>query len=191
MNTPTLFCIVALCGACMFSAGRADEPAKSKAQKPSTAKPESPPPIYAEKADGPAAIRAALASAKRENRRVLIQWGGNWCPWCHRLFNQFKADRELAKILSSEYDLVLVDIGRREKNIDVAARYGADVIKNGIPFLTVLDADGKPLVNQPTEPFEKKGEEKGYESAKLKEFLKRYQATATARRGTSASRGGR
>jgi thiol-disulfide isomerase/thioredoxin len=190
MNTTTLFCIVALSGACMFPAGGADEPAKSKAAKPSTAKPEIPPPIYDEKADGPAAIRAALASAKRENRRVLIQWGGNWCPWCHRLFNQFKADKGLAKILSSEYDLVLVDIGRREKNIEVAARYGADVIKNGIPFLTILDADGKPLINQPTEPFEKKGEEKGYESAKLKEFLKKYQATAPARSGTSASRRG-
>jgi thioredoxin-related protein len=187
MNTTTLFCIVALSGVCMLPAGRADEPAKSKAAKPSTAKPETPPPIYDEKADGPAAIRAALASAKKENRRVLIQWGGNWCPWCHRLFNQFKADTELAKILSSEYDLVLVDIGRREKNIDVAARYGADVIKNGIPFLTVLDSDGKPLANQPTEPFEKKGEEKGYEPAKLKEFLKKYQTTAPARRGTSSS----
>jgi thioredoxin-related protein len=190
MNTTTLFCIVVISGACMFPAGGADEPAKSKPAKPSTAKPETPPAIYDEKGDGPAAIRAALASAKRENRRVLIQWGGNWCPWCHRLFNQFKADKDLARILSSEYDLVLVDIGRREKNIDLAARYGADVIKNGIPFLTVLDADGKPVINQPTEPFEKKGEEKGYESAKLKEFLKKYRATATARRGTSASRGG-
>jgi thioredoxin-related protein len=190
MNTTTLFYIVVLSGMCMFPAGRADEPAKSKAVKPSTSKPETPPPIYDEKADGPAAIRAALASAKRENRRVLIQWGGNWCPWCHRLFNQFKTDKELAKILSYEYDLVLVDIGRREKNIELAARYGADVIKNGIPYLTVLDADGKPLINQPTEPFEKKGEEKGYESAKLKEFLTKYRARATARRGTSASRGG-
>src|SRR5690242_15686933 len=102
MKSTTLLCFVALSATCMFSTGRADEPAKSKAPKPSTAKPEPPPPIYDEKADGSAAIRAALASAKRENRRVLIQWGGNWCPWCHRLFNQFKADRELAKILSSE-----------------------------------------------------------------------------------------
>jgi|SRR6516162_9500647 thioredoxin-related protein len=174
MKTAMLFFIAALSGACVLQVGRADEPVKSKAPKQSTAKSESP--IYDEKADGPAAIHAALASAKRKNRRVLIQWGGNWCPWCHRLFNQFKADKDLAKVLSSEYDLVLVDIGRREKNIDVAAHYGADVIKNGIPFLTILDADGKPVINQPTEPFEKKGEEKGYESSKLMEFLKRYQS---------------
>jgi thiol-disulfide isomerase/thioredoxin len=177
MNTTTLLCLAALCCMGALPAGGADEPAKTaKTPKPSVAKPDNPPPIYDEKADGPAAIRAALATAKRENRRVLIQWGGNWCPWCHRLFKQFKTDKELAKILSYEYDLVLVDIGRREKNIDVAARYGADVIKNGIPYLTVLDADGKALVNQPTEPFEKKGGENGYESAKLKEFLKKHQA---------------
>ena len=175
MKTPPLLCVGAVASAFFFSISRSDEPAKSaKTAKASAAKPESLPPIYDEKADGAAAIRAALASAKRENRRVLIQWGGNWCPWCHRLFNQFKSDKELAKILSYEYDFVLVDIGRRTKNIDLAARYGADVIKNGIPYLTVLDADGKPLVNQPTEPFEKKGE-KGYESAKLREFLKKHQ----------------
>jgi thioredoxin-related protein len=175
MKTATLFCIGILSSLCVASTGKADDPAKAaKTAKPSAGKPESPPPIYDEKADGAAAIRAALASAKREDRRVLIQWGGNWCPWCHRLFNQFKSDKELSKILSYEYDFVLVDIGRRTKNIHLAARYGADVIKNGIPYLTVLDADGKPLVNQPTEPFEKK-DEKGYESAKLREFLKKNQ----------------
>ena len=175
MKTSLLLCVGTVASIFFLSISRADEPAKSaKAAKASAAKPESPPPIYDENADGAAAIRAALAAAKRENRRVLIQWGGNWCPWCHRLFNQFKSDKELAKILSYEYDFVLVDIGRREKNIDLAARYGADVIKNGIPYLTVLDADGKPLVNQPTEPFEKKGE-KGYEPAKLREFLKKHQ----------------
>ena len=39
-------------------------------------------PLYDESADAKQQIAAALAKAKRENRRVLIQWGGNWCSWC-------------------------------------------------------------------------------------------------------------
>jgi thiol-disulfide isomerase/thioredoxin len=148
--------------------------AASAAKKPAE---KAPAPIYDEKADAQAEIKAAVASAKKENRRVLIQWGGNWCPWCHRLFRAFKSDKQIAKAVSYEYDLVLVDIGRREKNMELASRYGADLTKNGIPFLTVLDADGKVLVNQPTESFEKTDkEDKGYQSAKLLEFLKNHQA---------------
>jgi thioredoxin-related protein len=173
MKTATFFSISLLACTLTSPAGAVEDKAKAPAKTPA----EKLPPIYDEKADGQMAIGAALASARKENRRVLIQWGGNWCPWCHRLFNQFKADKELARTLAQDYDLVLVDIGRREKNMALAAGYGADLAKNGIPFLTILDADGKTLVNQPTEPFEKVSkEEKGYDSAKLLEFLKKYQA---------------
>ena len=35
-------------------------------------------PIFDEKAEGKEQIAAALARAKAENRRVLIEWGANW-----------------------------------------------------------------------------------------------------------------
>jgi hypothetical protein len=37
------------------------------------------PPIYNEKADAKADIAAALKLANRENKRVLLKFGGNWC----------------------------------------------------------------------------------------------------------------
>jgi thioredoxin-related protein len=130
--------------------------------------------IYDEKADGKAQIAAALASAKRENRRVLIQWGGNWCSWCVLLHERFASDPELAKILRYEYDVVHID---SNSNKELADKY--DAIKNhGVPFLTVLDGGGKVLVNQPTEPFEtNKDGKKGHDPKKLKEFLTAHQAT--------------
>jgi thioredoxin-related protein len=133
--------------------------------------------IYDEKADARSQIRAATAEAKRENRRVLLQWGANWCPWCARLHQTLQKDADLRKILLYEYDLVRVDVGRKDKNLDLAAHYGADVKKYGIPFLTVLDGDGKVLANQATDLFESKAEgKKEYENKKLVEFLKRHQA---------------
>src|SRR4051794_41011151 len=65
--------------------------------------------IYDEKADAKALIEKAQSAAKRANRRVLIQWGGNWCSWCVLLHDRYKSDRVLAKTLLYEYDLVFID----------------------------------------------------------------------------------
>jgi thiol-disulfide isomerase/thioredoxin len=149
----------------------AGEPAK-KANKAAARKR-----VYDEKADAKAAVEAALAAARRENRRVLIQWGGNWCSWCLLLHDLFEKDADLAKKLRYEYDVVHVDIGKSDKNLDLAEKYGTDFRKHGVPYLTVLDADGKPLANQPTDPFEtKKDGEDGHDAKKLLEFLTAHQA---------------
>src|ERR1700733_10174397 len=130
-------------------------------------------PVYDEKADAKALIDAALVSAKRENRRVLIQWGGNWCSWCLLLHERFHSDKDLAKTLRYEYDVVYID----SKNKDLMEKYGQDNSKHGVPFLTVLDADGKVLINQSTVPFETKIDDKnGHDPKKLQEFLQAHKA---------------
>src|SRR5580765_8032036 len=96
-----------------------------------------PKPVYDEKADGKAQIAAAIAKAKKNNTRVLIQWGGNWCGWCTLLHNTFQKDKDIGHELLYEYEVVYVDTGRPEgKNMDLAQSYGADVAKAGFPFLT-------------------------------------------------------
>lgn len=128
--------------------------------------------IYDEKADAKALIDTALSAAKRENRRVLIQWGGNWCHWCVLLHNRFKTDPTLAKTLRYEYDVVYVD----SKNKELMEQYKVD-LKAGVPYLTVLDAEGKVLTNQETEAFEtKEGGKNGHDPKKLQEFLAKNQA---------------
>mgnify|MGYP001601161800 FL=1 len=41
--------------------------------------------IYSETADPQADIAAALEQAKNEHKRVLIDFGGDWCPDCQML----------------------------------------------------------------------------------------------------------
>ncbi len=138
---------------------------------------EKPAPIYDEKADAKVDIAAAVAHAKKENRRVLVQWGANWCGWWHRLHDLFRADQDLAKALLYEYDVVLVDIGKWDKNMELATSYGADLKQSGVPYLTLLDGDGKVLVNQDSGSFETKDEAKpGHDPKKVLEFLKGHQA---------------
>jgi len=142
---------------------------EAKTEKPAEGKKA----IYNEKADAKVAIESALAEARRENRRVLIQWGGNWCSWCLLLHDCFKNDPKLAKILRDEYAVVLID---SNNNGDLARQYRA-IGNHGVPFLTVLDSTGKVLANQPTDPFEtNKAGKKGHDPAKLLEFLTTHQA---------------
>lgn len=114
------------------------------------------PPIYDTKADGNEQIAEALAIAKRDNKRVLLQFGANWCIWCHKLHDLFDDDPLVSKKLLYEYVLVLIDVDtadEKKHNDDVDARYGRPT-KHGLPTLVVLDSDGKQLTSQPTEPWE-------------------------------------
>ncbi|MCK6445363.1 MAG: thioredoxin family protein [Planctomycetes bacterium] len=151
------------------------EPAPNPAQKKEE-KQEKPPPLYDEQADAKSDIAAALAKAKKENRRVLIQWGGNWCGWCKLLDKTLKSDKQLARKILYEYDVVHVDVGHFDKNMELAKGYGAD-LASGVPFLTVLDADGKVIVNQETGELESKEPGKHeHDVPKVLAFLEKHQA---------------
>lgn len=129
--------------------------------------------IYNEQADAKVDLAAAVAVAKRDNKRVLVMFGGNWCGWCHKLHGAFTRNADVARKLRYEYELVLVDIGRWDKHMDLAESYKADLKKHGVPFLTVLDADGKVLANQDTGSLE---EGDHHDAKKVLEFLTRHEA---------------
>ena len=56
------------------------------------------PPVYDTEADAAADIAAAVERAKKEHKRVLVVYGGNWCGWCVKLDEFFKKDRNLAAV---------------------------------------------------------------------------------------------
>ncbi len=145
------------------------QPVQAEQAKPNPAQ------VYDEKADARADVAAALARAKKENRRVLIQWGANWCGWCVLLHGAMSTNKDVRKELLYEYDVVHVDVGRFDKNMDLASELGAKF--EGIPFLTILDANGKALVQQETGSFESDADGKpGHDPQKLVEFLTRHKA---------------
>ncbi|MCX6921648.1 MAG: thioredoxin family protein [Verrucomicrobia bacterium] len=104
------------------------------------------PAIYDEKADGAKQISEALAVAKKENQRVLLQFGANWCGWCHKLHKLFESDAQIAAKLKQSYVVVLVDVNKGH-NEDINKRYG-NPTRLGLPAIVILDADGKLLTTQ-------------------------------------------
>lgn len=85
-------------------------PATSQAQTPgSSDNPKARTSLYDVKADAREQIQKACLKASRDNQRILVMFGGDWCGWCHKLHALFKTDAEIRKILSEDYQLVMVD----------------------------------------------------------------------------------
>jgi thiol:disulfide interchange protein len=108
--------------------------------------------IYDENADGAKQIAAALAGAKKENKQVLLQFGANWCGWCHKLHKLCQTDAEIAARLKESFVVVLVDVNKGHNN-DINQKYG-NPMRLGLPVIVILNADGKVLVTQDTGKLE-------------------------------------
>jgi thioredoxin-related protein len=98
------------------------------------------PAIYDEKADGAKQIADALAVAKKENKRVLLQFGANWCGWCHKLHKLCQTDPDIAAKLKDSFNVVWVDVNKGH-NGDINKKYG-NPAGLGLPAIVILDADG-------------------------------------------------
>ena len=108
--------------------------------------------IYPDGAQAQQDIAAALARAAREKKRVLLDFGGNWCGDCQVLEIYFH-DPSNRSLLEANYVLVPVNIGRYDENLDIAAKYGVPVSK-GVPALAVLTPDGQLVYSQRNAEFE-------------------------------------
>ena len=60
---------------------------------------------------------------------------------------------ELARLIARNFVVVKIDVGRSDKNLDVAAKYGVPMRK-GIPAIAVLDPHGTLLYSQNQGQFE-------------------------------------
>ena len=99
---------------------------------------------YDVEANAPAEVDAALARAKVSGKRVLLDLGGNWCPDC-RFLAGVLAIPAVKSFVDRNFEIVLVDVGHYDKNLEIPARFGAPKPK-GVPTILVLNADGT-LVN--------------------------------------------
>ena len=92
---------------------------------------------YDESADPHRDLQGALEAARREHKRVLVVFGANWCPDCRTLDQEFHAGGKTDALVASRYEVVKVDVGRFDKNLDFAKLYGEPIGK-GIPSVVVV-----------------------------------------------------
>ena len=126
--------------------------------------------IYNPQANALADVDAAAAKAKKENKHVLVQIGGNWCVWCIRFHNLVNDTPELKKFLEDNYETVLVNYSPENKNVPFLEKYKYPS-RFGFPVFLVLDGDGKLLHTQNSGYLE---DGKGHSVSKILDFLKNW-----------------
>ena len=108
--------------------------------------------IYPDPSQAKADIAAAIKAASAGHKRVLLDFGGNWCGDCIVL-DMYLHNPENRPILDANFVLVHVNIGHMDVNTDIAARYKIPLEK-GVPALAVLNDQGKLLYSQTGGEFE-------------------------------------
>ncbi|MGW6419639.1 thioredoxin family protein [Streptomyces sp. NPDC055055] len=98
---------------------------------------------YPTGADARGAVKAAVAAAKVDGRKVLIDFGANWCGNCKAADRVF-ATSGVGGLLDASYHVVKVDIGSQDSSaFDLLRDYCTGEGAYKMPVLVVLDGNGK------------------------------------------------
>ena len=100
-----------------------------------------PKPVYNEQADARAELNLALASAQAKQKNVLVVFGANWCADCLALERKMSTG-SLAAHVDKRFVVLKVNVGRFDRNTDLAAQMGVP-LKKGIPAVAVLKQGGE------------------------------------------------
>ena len=95
---------------------------------------------YDSDADASAEVAAARASAVRSEKFLMVTFGANWCGDCrnlHRILHQ----QEVEEYTGSLFQFVNVDVGKFNRNRDVAEELGISLTR-GIPVAIFFDPQG-------------------------------------------------
>jgi thioredoxin-related protein len=128
--------------------------------------------IYQVDGKGMERVEAALVRARRDNKRVLLKIGGNWCGWCYKLHDVLHKEKAVAQLLRAEYELVMID-----SKADKAVIETWGIKPKGYPYLAVLDASGKKVTEQRTDPLEVGSK---HDPKKVAAFLEKWRAAPLA-----------
>ena len=123
---------------------------------------------YNEAENAAAKIAELVKKAKKENKNIILQAGGNWCVWCLR-FNTFvQTTPELKTLVDENYLYYHLNSSPKNKNEKIFAKYGNPGEKYGYPVFIILDKNGKQIHTQESGSLE---EGKGYSLEKVKTFF--------------------
>ena len=133
-------------------------------------------------------LQAAISRAQKENKRIILDIGGEWCVWCVKMDVYFLENKALAKFRDDNFIWIKVNFSPENENPEFLAKYPA---VEGYPHLFVLETNGTLLHSQKTAELEepsqqmvqrgeseaniaKKVRERSYDIVKFVEFLKRW-----------------
>lgn len=131
------------------------------------------PKVYNEQINPLEQIDQALAQAQAEDKFVICQVGGNWCPWCLRFADFITNDSTISSVIEQNFVYIHVNYHPRK-----ATEWSAAMMKRlnnparfGFPVFVVLDGQGNVLHIQDSSFLE---EGKGYNKEKVLRFFQNW-----------------
>lgn len=137
---------------------------------------------YNENQDARADIKKAIEQAAKENKHVMMQFGGNWCSWCMRFHAMVTGYKPLDSLMKANYVYVLVNVpaskDKDKRDMKLFAEYQYPQ-RFGFPVFVILDAKGNRLNTVDSDGFEYPNPKvKGYDTTKVERFLKMWSVKA-------------
>lgn len=123
-------------------------------------------------------IDNGLKQAKAQEKYVICQLGGNWCPWCLRFADFITNDSTISKVVDDNFVYLHVNYNPRKTAGAEKAEQTAVMLKRlgnpvrfGFPVFVVLDEEGNILHTQDSSFLE---EGKGYSQEKVLRFFRNW-----------------
>jgi len=113
-------------------------------------------------------LKDAVIEAQKSGRRIILDVGGDWCIWCHRLDDFIKKNDEINSFLNKNFIIMKINFSRENKNEEFLSQYPEIP---GYPHFFVLEKNGELLYSQNTGELE---HNKGYSKEKMMAFLKKW-----------------
>jgi thiol:disulfide interchange protein len=96
-------------------------------------------------------LKEAILFAQHENKRIMLELGGDWCIWCKYLDEFYKSHNEILQFRIDNYVLVKVNVSPENMNEGFLSQYPEAA---GYPHIYILDSDGTFLYSQDTVELE-------------------------------------
>jgi len=107
----------------------------------------------------------AKQQALAEDKLILIQIGGNWCPWCHKLERFLNKTESIKKLRDETFISMKVNVSPENEN---EAFLNEMPEFEGYPFIVITDAAGEILNSRTSGALE---DGLGYSESKFKEYF--------------------
>ena len=113
-------------------------------------------------------LQNAIAEAQKSDKNIILDVGGDWCIWCHRIDAFIEGHTDIKNFLHENYVIMKVNYSPENKNENFLSEYPKIP---GYPHFFVLDKDGRLLHSQDTGKLE---EGRDYNPQKFMAFLKEW-----------------
>ena len=121
--------------------------------------------VYSPERDPAEDLTATIGQAQTQQKRILLEVGGNWCAWCRLLDKFLQNNRKVGTTLRRSFIIMKVNYSEENPNEPFLSSYPEIP---AFPHFFVLDRNGKLLHSQGTAELE---EGQSYNEAAFLAFL--------------------